>query len=110
MRRAMKLRASLTRAVAAAALVLAAYCCRDYRMPIEPFVPVGCRDNVTLSISSGTIPTFDWTPRCPVNRVIVDDVNAAPGTTATVWTLSSSSGVFGPPLQYGVAPPQADGP
>ena len=105
----MKLGACVTRAVATAALVLAADCSSDYGTPMGPFVPLGCRDNVTLSVSSGTTPTFDWTPGCPVNRVTVDDVNAAPGTTSTVWTLSSSSGVFGPPLQYGVAPSQADG-
>jgi hypothetical protein len=70
---------------------------------------IGCRDNVTVTVSSGITPTIDWTPSCPVNRVTVDVVNGAPGSIATVWDISSSSGVFGPPLTYGVAPAEADG-
>ena len=103
----MMMRERAIRAVASAALALIAGCSTDD--PATIAAPLGCRENLTISVSSGTTPTFDWTPNCPVNRVSVDDVNAAPGTIATVWTVSSSSGFFGPPLTYGVAPLQADG-
>ena len=58
---------------------------------------------VRVSVTSGTTPTFRWSPNCPIEALIV----ALPGPGAVVWTTFSSNltNTIASPVTYGVFPP-----
>jgi hypothetical protein len=61
-----------------------------------------CTGPVTVSVSSGTTPTFDWTPRCSLFLVLVEQ-----GASDRWLVLSPGANGIPPPVQYGVLPPGA---
>jgi len=67
-----------------------------------------CDGPLTVTVSSGTTPTFDWTPNCGVNRLLVLPANPPPGLITEGWAVNSASGLFKPPITYGALPNGAD--
>ena len=65
-----------------------------------------CTGNVTVSVSSGTTPTFTWTPACRVIGLLVE-LGAS-----DQWFLEATGDGIAPGVQYGIVPPgaTADGP
>jgi hypothetical protein len=80
-------------------------------LPVTAFRPLdgSCQTSISVIVSGDAAPTIDWAPRCGANRLVVDRVSAAPGTTTTVWAISSPTRLFKPPLTYGVVPDGATG-
>ncbi len=59
-----------------------------------------CTGQVTVTVSSGTVPTFSWTPACRLGFVIVE------GDGGDMWLVESpESNEISPPVTYGVVPP-----
>jgi hypothetical protein len=69
---------------------------------------VPCSGNLAIVVSTGTTPSFTWTPQCGANRLRVDVVDPVVGASGTEWEISSVSGQFGPPVRYGTTPDGAD--
>ena len=67
-----------------------------------------CDGPLTITVTSGRTPTFDWTPHCGVNRLIVLPANPPVGLITQGWTVSSAVGLFKAPITYGVLPNGAD--
>ena len=61
-----------------------------------------CTGPVTVTVSSGASPTFDWTPRCSVFLVLVEQ-----GASDRWLVISYGSNAITPPVRYGVQPPFA---
>jgi hypothetical protein len=63
--------------------------------PTEPDV-VACTDDagsVTATVSSGTTPTFSWSPACDVAAVLVE------GSNGDTWIVSSDDSTWDSPAQ-----------
>ena len=58
-----------------------------------------CTGPVTITVSSGTSPSFNWTPTC---RLFF--VNVELGATDQWSIISDSTNAIAPPVQYGVVP------
>ena len=58
-----------------------------------------CAGAVTIAVSSGTSPSFNWTPAC---RLFF--VNVELGATDQWTIISDSTNAIAPPVQYGVVP------
>jgi hypothetical protein len=63
--------------------------------------------SVTLTVTAGTTPTFDWTPACPAYLFLVETKSSG----ADQWVIADNSGdsttaanTIHPPLVYGVQP------
>lgn len=69
----------------------------------DPTSPDGsiseCTGPVTITVSSGTSPTFDWAPRCRLFFVLVEL-----GADDQWGVISEGSNAITPPLRYGVVP------
>lgn len=61
-----------------------------------------CTGPVEVSVSSGTSPTFDWTPRCSLFLVLVEQ-----GASDRWAVMSLGTNAITPPVHYGVQPPFA---
>jgi len=72
-------------------------CSSDGTNPSDA-LPV-CTDPVTIAVSSGTSPSFSWTPAC---RLFF--VNVELGPTDQWSIISDSTNAIAPPVQYGVVP------
>jgi hypothetical protein len=61
-----------------------------------------CTD-LTVQVTTGTHPTFRWTPECRIERLQVTHT----GSPVVCWTTFSRdrSNALGPPIAYGVVPP-----
>jgi len=92
--------------VAATCLISVALSCSGDRSPTANVTP--CDGSLTVTVTSGTTPTFDWAPNCGVNRMIVLPANPPPGLITEGWTVNSVNGLFKPPITYGVLPDGAD--
>lgn len=58
-----------------------------------------CPDDVALSVTPGTEPTFQWSPSCEVVELQVYQGGHV------VWTVHAFGGrSFAPPVRYGIAP------
>ena len=67
-----------------------------------PTDPHQCSQSTSVSVSSGTEPTFSWSSGCVVTDVIVDQVTPS---YQTVWVVDmSNGGAIGSPVQYGRLP------
>jgi hypothetical protein len=91
--------------------LLAVIACKD------PLAASDCPDQVQISVSPGTTPEFDWTPRCHLVGLLITSTY----TGGTVWSLGGPQhGVCGdeggdcywrntlyPPIRYGVVPRDA---
>ena len=88
------MRTSLLLAVSCA-MVLA--CSSDSNDPGD--AAPACTGPVTIAVSSGTSPTFSWTPAC---RLFF--VNVELGATDQWSIISDSTNAIAPPVQYGVVP------
>ena len=58
-----------------------------------------CTGAVTIAVSSGTSPTFRWTPTCRLFFVLVEL-----GADDYWLVISDSTNAIAPPVQYGVLP------
>ena len=58
-----------------------------------------CTGPVTIAVSSGTSPSFSWTPAC---RLFF--VNVELGASDQWSIISDSTDAIAPPVQYGVVP------
>lgn len=60
---------------------------------------------VSISVTSGTNPTFNWSADCQIEELLV----YLPGPGAVVWATFSSNltNSISPPVTYGVFPPGA---
>ena len=61
-----------------------------------------CTGPVTISVSSGTSPTFDWTPACRLFLVLVEQ-----GAADQWMVISLGMNGITPPVRYGEQPPSA---
>jgi hypothetical protein len=90
-------RRSVLRAATATGALLAIVGCSDGNSPDGEM----CSSSVTFQVSSGTVPTFHWTPRCRLNWLVVSPLDS----DQVLWGISSgaitgiASGVV-----YGVVP------
>ena len=68
--------------------------------PTSPGGPVGeCTGPVTIDVSSGTSPTFDWSPACRLFFLIVEL------EADDYWlVITDSTNAIAPPVRYGVLP------
>jgi len=57
---------------------------------------------ITVSVSSGTIPTFSWTPDSAIGRLIVEE-----GEEERWGTETDGANIYQSPIRYGVHPPGA---
>jgi hypothetical protein len=76
-------------------------CLSDSTDPADP-LPV-CTGPVTIAVSSGTLPSFSWTPAC---RLFF--VNVELGATDQWSIISDSTDAIAPPVRYGVVPAGAE--
>jgi hypothetical protein len=69
----------------------------------EPDDPSDCSGQVTIQVTEGPLPRFDWSPACEVAALTVS--NAA----ITVWSINSGVGrnELRPPVDYGTLPPES---
>ena len=58
-----------------------------------------CSGPVTVSVSSGTSPTFDWTPECRLFLLLVEL-----GAGDQWLVISDGENAIEPPVRYGVVP------
>lgn len=90
-----------------AALALGVAACAD---TVGPEDAAECMDDtgiVTVSVGPGLTPTFDWSPRCPVALVLIEEEASdmwAAGTDEAQWYDPVAANAIGPPVTYGVAP------
>jgi hypothetical protein len=64
-----------------------------------------CSGPVTLTITSGTAPTFSWTPRCRLFFLIVEPAESG----ADLWSIiTRSENGLAPPVEYGALPRGAE--
>lgn len=80
------------------AMLLAAPACgSDTTSPSEQ---AACTGNVTVSVSSGTTPSFTWDPACKAYFVLVETAGG------DVWGVISEDGTnaIATPVRYGVVP------
>jgi hypothetical protein len=70
--------------------------------------PSACLSGVSVVVSTGTQPTFDWRPACGVNGLTV---RAVENPDETIWGVGSpsTSNTVRPPIQYGKIPSGASG-
>ena len=61
--------------------------------------PPACTGAVAITVSSGTSPSFNWTPAC---RLFF--VNVELGASDQWSIISDSTNAIAPPVQYGVVP------
>jgi hypothetical protein len=68
--------------------------------------PGDCPGNVSVTVTSGTAPTFSWTPACLANKFqVVKYVETEVGLGwTTVWSLGFEGTGISPPIVYGVVP------
>ena len=60
---------------------------------------------VTLTITSGTTPTFAWTPRCRLFFLVVEPAESG----ADLWSIiTRSENGLAPPVTYGTVPSGAE--
>jgi hypothetical protein len=92
------MRTSLWAAVSCAMLL---GCSSDGTDPGD--APAACTGPVTISVSSGTTPSFSWTPACSLFFV-----NVELGATDQWSIISDSTNAIAPPVRYGVVPAGAE--
>ena len=68
----------------------------------DPVDSTVCLGPVDLSVSSGTTPTFSWSPDCKIGRLIVMD-----GLLETWGTETLGENIYEAPIVYDVPPPGA---
>jgi hypothetical protein len=66
----------------------------------NPLGDGSCHD-VTITVSAGTTPRFDWSPRCSITELVVHSA-----TPPWAWDIKTQgfNGIT-PPIRYGVDPP-----
>ena len=66
---------------------------------VSPNAPAACTGNVTVTVTSGTTPTFSWTPACSIAAVVVEE------GAADQWDVFANGDPgFGPSVIYGTKP------
>jgi hypothetical protein len=64
-----------------------------------------CTGPVTLSVTTGTTPTFSWVPRCQLFFVIVEPAESG----SDLWSIiTRSENTLAPPVTYGEVPAGAE--
>jgi hypothetical protein len=89
----------------AAMLVYSTVACGKSTAPLTTLGP--CEGPLTVAVSTGMHPSISWTPQCARNRILVDDPSAGVDRFPSNWGVALSTGQFGPPVEYGVAPDDA---
>jgi hypothetical protein len=65
----------------------------------------GCDSPISsVSISSGTTPTFDWSPSCTVAQITVTDLTETDPDKQLKWSVTAEQNVIRPVVTYGIAP------
>lgn len=81
------------------ALLAAIAACSGDRVT-EPTSPLGaCTSSVSISVSSGTAPTFTWTPACTVLGLIVEESGGG-----DLWFVWAEREGIAPGVRYGSVP------
>jgi hypothetical protein len=61
----------------------------------------GCTGSVTLTVSTGPVPVFSWTPTCKAFFLLVEPV----GSGEDQWgVITDSTNGLTPPVTYGIVP------
>ena len=90
-----------------AALALGAVACADAVGPADAGECLDDTGAVTVSVGSGLAPAFDWSPRCPVALILVEEDASdmwAAGTDEALWYDPAAANAIDPPVTYGVTP------
>ena len=88
----------VARTLAASAAFLALGSCSEDD-PVSPNAPAACTGNVTVSVTSGTTPTFSWTPACSIVSLYVEE-----GANDHWAIFANGDPGFGPSVIYGTKP------
>ena len=84
--------------IVASTAFLAVMSCSDDD-PVSPNAPAACTGNVTVTVTTGTTPTFSWTPACSIVALIVEE-----GANDQWNVLANGDPGFGPSVVYGTKP------
>ena len=84
--------------IAVSTAILALGSCSDDD-PVSTNAPAACTGSVTVTVTSGTTPTFSWTPACSVVALIVEQ-----GANDHWNVLANGDPGFGPNVVYGTRP------
>jgi hypothetical protein len=81
-------------------------CSSDDGTPTEPVT--ACTGDVSITVSSGLTPTFNWSPACGAMTL---DVQEGIGAASTRWAISGNSAtLLRPGIRYGTVPSGATEP
>ena len=81
------------------AICFASTACTDNAT--EPEQLPDCAGEVSVAASSGTTPTFSYTPRCRIMFLLVEPA----ATGSDLWSVETSGrNRIGPDVRYGVVP------
>ena len=83
--------------LAAVSCAMVLGCSSDETNPSD--APPVCTGPVTIAVSSGTSPSFSWTPACHLFFV-----NVELGATDQWTIISDSTNAIAPPVRYGIVP------
>ncbi|HET9603452.1 MAG TPA: hypothetical protein VFO96_04130 [Gemmatimonadales bacterium] len=65
----------------------------------------GCDSPISsVTISSGTTPTFEWSPACTVAQLVVTDITETDPDKKLKWSVTADQNIIRPVVTYGVAP------
>lgn len=86
--------------VLAAIAVLGAVACKDSSAP-PPTGLTLCAVPLDVQVTTGTVPTYRWTPPCGATYLEVTSLNRQ----QVFWIVRGDTGKFGPGVRHGIAPP-----
>lgn len=99
MRRSRRLRAAPA-ALLGLCFVLGAAGCKDASAP-HPAGLTLCAVPLDVQVTTGTVPTYRWTPPCGATYLEVTSSNRQ----QVFWIVRGDTGKFGPGVRHGIAPP-----
>ena len=81
--------------------------CSESTGPADGVACIGEPGSVDVTVSSGTAPTFRWSPECPVAMILIEDGASDMWGAATddaLWGDPASANLVVPPVTYGSSP------
>ncbi len=80
--------------------VLGAAACKESSAP-PPTGLTLCAVPLDVQVTTGSVPTYRWTPPCGATYLEV----TSPNRQQVFWIVRGDTGKFGPGVRHGIAPP-----